>query len=131
MGAGGDAGVEGKVTVTCIESIDKNILARCFGRTNQNYPGVVTELVPPDRHVSLARREADISIHHVRPKQREIVVRRIGSIAFGVYASPDYLERVGTPNFADGCLGHRILALPDQFSHLPQMQVLAGLTPKT
>ncbi len=128
--AGEDARLEGRVTVACIESIANLILAPCFARLHQNYPGVVIELLPPDRHVSLARREADISIHHVRPKQREIVVRKIGSIAFGVYARPDYLGRFGTPNFADGCPGHRILALPDQFSDLPQMQWLAGLTTK-
>jgi DNA-binding transcriptional LysR family regulator len=128
--AGRDARLEGKVTVTCIESIANNILAPCFARLHQDYPEVVIELLPPDRHVSLARREADISIHHVRPKQREIVIRRIGSIAFGVYASPDYLERFGTPNFADGCAGHRILSLPDQFCDLPQMQWLASLTTK-
>src|SRR5438132_11906039 len=68
--------------------------------------------------------------HHVRPKQQEIVIRRIGSIALGVYASPDYLERFGTPNFADGCVGHRVLALPDQFCDLPQMRWLADLTTK-
>ena len=101
-----------------------------LARLHRDYPGVVIELLPPDRHLSLARREADISIHHVRPKQREIVVRKIGSIAFGLYASPDYLERFGTPDFADGCVGHRILALPDQFCDLPQMQWLAGLAPK-
>src|SRR5216683_4507868 len=128
--AGRDARLEGKVTITCIESIANNILAPCFARLHQDYPGVVIELLPPDRHVSLARREADISIHHVRPKQREIVVRKIGSIAFGVYASPDYLERFGTPNFAGGCAGHRVLSLPDQFCDLPQMQWLAGLTAK-
>jgi DNA-binding transcriptional LysR family regulator len=128
--AGRDARLEGKVTVACIESIANNILAPCFARLHQDYPGVVIELLPPDRYLSLARREADISIHHVRPKQWEIVVRRIGSIAFGLYANPDYLERFGMPNFADGCAGHRVLALPDQFCDLPQMQWLAGLTTK-
>src|SRR5260370_18751321 len=107
MGAGGDAGVEGKVTVTCIESIANNILAPCFARLHQDYPGVVIELLPPDRHVSLARREADISIHHVRPKQREIVIRKIGSIPFGVYACPDSPARSSAPNFADGIRAHR------------------------
>jgi DNA-binding transcriptional LysR family regulator len=91
---------------------------------------VIIELLPPDRHLSLARREADISIHHVRPKQREIVVRRIGNITFGLYASRDYLDRFGTPNFADGCAGHRIIVLPDRFCDLPQMQWLAGLATK-
>ncbi len=128
--AGQDARLEGRVTVACIESIANNILAPCFARLHRDDPGVVIELLPPDRHLSLARREADISIHQVRPKQREIVVRKIGSIAFGLYASPDYLERFGTPDFADGCVGHRILALPDQFCDLPQMQWLTGLAPK-
>jgi DNA-binding transcriptional LysR family regulator len=128
--AGQDERLEGRVTVACIESIANNILAPCFAALHRDYPAVVIELLPPDRHVSLARRDADISIHHVRPKQREIVVRRIGSIAFGLYASPDYLKRFGTPNFADGCAGHRILALPDQFCDLPQMQWLAGLATK-
>src|SRR2546430_2048113 len=99
--AGRDGRLEGNVTVTCIESIANNILAPCFARLHQNYPAVVIELLPPDRHLSLARREADISIHHMRPKQREIVVRKIGSIAFGLYASLDYLERFGLPDFAD------------------------------
>ena len=118
------------MTVACIESIANVILAPCFSRLHQDYPGVVIELLPPDRHLSLARREADISIHHVRPKQREIVVRKIGSIAFGLYASRDYLKRFGPPSFADGCAGHRVIALPDQFCDLPQMQWLAGLTTK-
>lgn len=127
--AGQDTRLEGRVTVACIESIANNILAPCFAALHRDCPGVVIELLPPDRHVSLARRDADISIHHVRPKQREIVVRRIGSIAFGLYARPDYLERFGTPNFVDGCAGHRVIALPDQFCDLPQMQWLAGLAP--
>ena len=128
--AGQDARLEGKVTVACIESVANNILAPCFAALHRDYPEVVVELLPPDRHVSLARRDADISIHHLRPKEQEVVVRRIGRITFGLYASPDYLERFGTPNFADGCVGHRVIALPDQFCDLPQMRWLAELTPK-
>lgn len=128
--AGQDARFEGRVTVACIESVANVILAPCFAALHRGHPEVIIELLPPDRHVSLARRDADISIHHVRPKQQEVIVRRIGSIAFGLYASPDYLERFGTPNFADGCIGHRVIALPDQFSDLPQMQWLADLTTK-
>jgi len=125
-----DARLEGKVTVACIESIANNILAPCFAALHRDHPQLIIELLPPDRHVSLARREADISIHQVRPKQQAVIVRRIGSIAFGLYASPAYLERFGTPNFADESVGHRVIALPDQFCDLPQMRWLAGLTTK-
>jgi DNA-binding transcriptional LysR family regulator len=37
---------------------------------------------------------------------------------------------LGTPTFADGCVNHRVIALPDQFCDLPQMQWLAGLAAK-
>jgi hypothetical protein len=36
-------------------------------------------------------------------------VRRLGAIAFGRYASPDYLERAGSPDFEDGCSGHYLV----------------------
>jgi DNA-binding transcriptional LysR family regulator len=128
--AGEDTRLEGRVTVACIESVANIVLAPCFARLHRDYPGVTIELLPPDRHLSLTHREVDILIHHVRPRQKEIVVRKIGSVAFGLYASPDYLEQFGMPTFADGCVNHRVIALPDQFCDLPQMQWLAGLAPK-
>jgi DNA-binding transcriptional LysR family regulator len=128
--AGQDARLEGSVTVACIESVANKILAPCFATLHRDYPELIIELLPPDRHVSLARRDADISIHQVRPGQQEVVVRRIGRLAFGLYVSPAYLERFGTPNFEDGCVGHRVIAIPDQFADLPQMRWLADLTTK-
>src|SRR5260370_28654459 len=59
--AGEDTRLEGRVTGACIESIDHLIRAPCFARLHQNYPGVVIELLPPDRHLRLARRQARIS----------------------------------------------------------------------
>ncbi len=44
--------------------------------------------------------------------------------------SPDYLERFGLPDFAGGCPGHRVIALPDEFCDLPQMRWLADLAIK-
>jgi DNA-binding transcriptional LysR family regulator len=128
--AGGDARLEGSVTVACIESVANIILAPCFTALHRDYPEVVIELVPATRHLSLPGRDADISIHQVRPEQHEVFVRRIGSIAFGLYANHDYLERYGTPDYASCCLGHRVIALPDELGHLPQVRWLADLTTK-
>jgi DNA-binding transcriptional LysR family regulator len=130
IAAGRDARLEGNVTVACIESVANIILAPCFAALHRDYPEVVIQLVPATRHLSLPGRNADISIHQVRPEQHEIVVRRIGSIAFGLYASPDYLERFGMPDFTDGCASHRVIALPDDLGHLPQVRWLADLTAK-
>jgi DNA-binding transcriptional LysR family regulator len=125
--AGQDTRLEGKVTVACIDSI-ANILAPCFAAFHRDHPEVVIELVSATRDLSLPRREADISIYQMRPEQHEVVARRIGSIEFGLYASPDYLERFGVPDFSTGCAGHRIIALPDDLGFLPQVRWLAELT---
>jgi DNA-binding transcriptional LysR family regulator len=128
--AGQDARLEGSVTVACIESVANNILAPCFAALHRDHPEVAIELVPATRHLSLPGRDADISIHQVRPEQHEVVVRRIGSIAFGLYASPDYLERLSVPDFTSGCAGQLVIALPDDLGHLPQVRWLAELTSK-
>jgi DNA-binding transcriptional LysR family regulator len=128
--AGRDTRLEGRVTVASIESVANKILAPCFAALHRDYPEVLIELVPSHRHLSLSGRDADISIHQVRPEQHEVVVRRIGNIAFGLYASPDYLNRFGTPDFAAGCAGHRVIALPDDLGCLPQVRWLADLTTK-
>jgi DNA-binding transcriptional LysR family regulator len=126
--AGQDARLEGRVTVACIESVANAILAPCFAALHRDHPEVAIELVPASRTLSLPGRDADISIHQVRPDQHEVVVRRIGSIEFGLYASPDYLDRFGIPDFINGSVGHRVIALPDDLGHLPQVRWLAGLT---
>jgi DNA-binding transcriptional LysR family regulator len=128
--AGRDTRLEGKVTVACIESVANHILAPCFAALHERHPEVVIELIPAKRNLSLPARDADVYIHQVRPEQREVVVRRIGSIEFGLYASSRYLERFGVLDFADGCAGHRIVALPEGLSHLPQVRWLAALAHK-
>ncbi|HJU20787.1 MAG TPA: substrate-binding domain-containing protein [Stellaceae bacterium] len=98
------------------------------GDYEQDHPEVVIGLVSAARNLSLPRHDADISIYQMRPEQHEVVARRIGSIEFGLYVSPDYLERFGVPDFSTGCAGHRIIALPDDLGFLPQVRWLAGLT---
>ena len=42
--------------------------------------------------VDLSRREADLALRFVRPSQHELVVRRVGAVPFGLYASVRYLR---------------------------------------
>ena len=51
------------------------------------------ELVAGNRNLDLLRREADIAIRLARPTRGDLVIRRLGTIAFGVYAVPGQAER--------------------------------------
>ncbi|HWN52718.1 MAG TPA: LysR family transcriptional regulator [Xanthobacteraceae bacterium] len=108
---GHDARLEGLVRVTCTETFAVYVLAPCFAALQAQHPGILLELVPSVRSLSLSMREADVAVRLVPSNQHDLVVRRLGRIAFGLYASPSYLERYGEPDFEAGCAGHRLMTL--------------------
>jgi DNA-binding transcriptional LysR family regulator len=55
------------------------------------------ELVLTDRVQDLLRREADIAVRMLRPRQELLVARRIGQIELGLHAHKRYLARHGAP----------------------------------
>jgi DNA-binding transcriptional LysR family regulator len=56
-------------------------------------PGVIFEISATRAKLSLPQREADIAIRMRRPPDNgDLVVRRIGSVGHGLYATPAYLQ---------------------------------------
>jgi DNA-binding transcriptional LysR family regulator len=56
-------------------------------------------------------READVAIRLRQPTQPDLIQRKLFSVHFHVYASPEYLKRVGTPRTFDDLDSHRLLVL--------------------
>ena len=127
---GRDTRLSGIVRVTCAETMAAHILSPCFAAMQQSHPEIAVELIPDPRELSLSMREADLSVRLTQPTQHDLVVRRIGSLAFGLYASPTYLEGRGDVDFADGCLGHGLIAQSDDIQDASQFRWLADLTPR-
>ena len=90
----------------------------------------MVELIPDPRNLSLAMREAEIAVRLTRPDQHDLVVRRVGDLAFGLYAGPAYLERYGEPDFQAGCPGHYLITQLDDVQDAAQTGWLADLTPR-
>ena len=74
------------------------ILAPCFAELHLQHPDILIELILDPRELSLSVREADISVRLARPDQHDLVARRVGSLAIGLYATPGYLDRRGEPD---------------------------------
>lgn len=88
------------------------------------------ELIPNPRELSLSMREADISLRLKRPDQHDLIVRRIGFLGFGLFASPAYLERHGNVDFEDGCSGHHLITQLEDIQDATQTGWLADLAPR-
>jgi DNA-binding transcriptional LysR family regulator len=99
-----DAGTElsGLVRLTAGRILAESFLIDRLSGFHERYPAIDVELIGEARVVSLARREADIALRFGSPKDSELVARRLGGIAFGLYVSPAYrdrLEQGETPSF--------------------------------
>ena len=127
---GRDTRVAGLVRVTCVECVATHILAPCFARLHAEHPGVMVELIPDARELSLSMREADISVRLSQPLQHDLVIRRIGNLAFALYASQGYLEGHGELNFEAGCPGHVLINQVDGIQDASQTGWLADLAPR-
>jgi len=124
---GRDTRLRGLVRVTCAETLAAHVLAPSFAKLHEQHPDIMIELIPNPRELSLAMREADISLRMRQPEQHDLVVRRIGSIAFGIYATPDYLRSHGGLDLEDGCIGHRLITQLEDTQEMTQSAWLTEL----
>lgn len=58
---------------------------------------------------SFSAQDFDVSIRPARFEQPDLIVRSLGRLSFGLYASEAYVAAHGLPNFDDGCDGHRLI----------------------
>ena len=126
---GRDTRMAGLVRVTCAETVATHILAPCFASLHVQQPDLMIELIPNPRELSLSMREADISLRLKRPDQHDLVVRRVGALGFGLFASPAYLERHGDLDFEGGCAGHYLITQSEDIQDATQTAWLAELAP--
>jgi DNA-binding transcriptional LysR family regulator len=126
--AGDDCRLEGLVRVTTVDALAAHVLTPGLAALQAAHPGIVIELIADDRSLSLARREADIAVRLGRFDAHETVVRKIGEMAFGVYAAPGYLRRNGEPDWPAGAPGHRIVRVQDDLLDTPDGRWFAERT---
>src|SRR3546814_13128260 len=63
------------------------------------------------RLFNLSRRDADIAFRFGSFDQEDLVLRKVADVTYGLYASQDYLEKRGRPNFDDGSADHAMVLL--------------------
>lgn len=90
-------GVRGTVRVTVSEVFGVEVMPAVLAALRQRHPALHIELVAANHVQDLLHREADIAVRITRPKQEQLIARRIGTVEMGLYATADYLARQGLP----------------------------------
>lgn len=77
------------------------------------YPDIHLQMILDDGELDLSMRQADIAIRLRQPVQPDLIMRRLFTVHFHVYASPEYLKRYGTPRSIADIDKHKIITFGD------------------
>jgi DNA-binding transcriptional LysR family regulator len=101
----------GELKVTTTVGIGVHWLTPRLGEFLDLYPDIRVTMITTDEELDLAMREADVAIRLRQPVQPDLIQRKLFTMHFHAYASPEYLKRRGTPRSPDDLDQHRILAI--------------------
>src|ERR1700686_3011617 len=101
----------GELKVTTTPGIGVHWLTPRLGEFLDLYPDIHITLITTDGKPDLAMREADVAIRLRQPTQPDLIQRKLFSVHFHAYGSPDYLKRFGTPRAHEDLDKHRIILL--------------------
>jgi len=101
----------GDLRVTTTPGIGVHWLTPRLGEFVELYPDIHLSLITTDEELDLAMRAADVAIRLRQPTQPDLIQRKLFSVRFHAYASPEYIKRFGTPRELDDLDRHRVLLL--------------------
>jgi molybdate transport repressor ModE-like protein len=106
---GRDHRLSGRLRITSSETLAYRVLTRHLAAFRQTHPGIVVELVIDNRVLNLSRREADIALRPIRPKEGDLWGRKLADVAWTLYGAPVYFEANGGPVAGPSDLGRHSL----------------------
>jgi DNA-binding transcriptional LysR family regulator len=99
----------GIVRISASEVIGAEVLPPILAALHATHPGLTLELLLTNVPSDLLRRDADLAIRMVEPKQQALLVKSVGRIRLGLYAHRDYLARSDAIANADDLTRHAII----------------------
>ncbi len=103
------AKISGTVRLSVPEVFGSHLLPAILASFQAQFPAVAVELIATNSSNDLLRREADIAVRLYRPRQPDLIMATVGKVYIGLYATPDYLKRVGSIESMADFAKHRLI----------------------
>lgn len=135
--AGHDRQLTGSVRISSTEGLGVGWLTPRLAGLRETLPGIDIEMVIDNAAVNLSKREADIAVRlrHDRTEGRHgfddqptLVGRKVGVLAFGLYAAAAYLDRHGAPRTSADLAVHQTIGFDEGEARLDYAAWYSGLT---
>ncbi|WP_136063994.1 LysR family transcriptional regulator [Modicisalibacter radicis] len=85
--------VTGCVRLATAENLANPLIIPSLDTLYAGHPELRLEVLTGIQTVNLHRRDADLAIRMVRPERGNVTLRRLGVLGFGLYGSPEYVQR--------------------------------------
>jgi DNA-binding transcriptional LysR family regulator len=119
----------GPLRVTAGDALVNHVLVPAMGGLLAAHPDLLIELRTETAIVDLSRREADVALRFVRPKEQALIARRLGELPFAIFASDAYLQRRGTPRTVAAAAAHDFIGYDQSLDHMSQVRWLHRAVP--
>jgi DNA-binding transcriptional LysR family regulator len=97
LASGAGHAAEGTVRITASEVMGAEVLPEMLDRLRQVHPGLQFELELSDGLTDIMRRDADLAVRMVRPREGDLIARRLGEVRLGLFAHESWIARHGRP----------------------------------
>jgi DNA-binding transcriptional LysR family regulator len=117
LAQGREGAAAGTVRISAPPGFAGHFLAPRLTALRKRHPAIHIELSGDFGTANLSRREADVALRLARPDGNSLVVRRVGSIGFGLFGAPAYVDT--TPRAEWDFMGYE-----ESLDHVPQQEWL-------
>jgi LysR family transcriptional regulator for bpeEF and oprC len=101
--------LRGTLRIGLSVSLSRWMIMPAIARFTRRHPDLRLEMLVLTQVKEMHAEGVDLMLRVSEPPDSSLIARRIGTVRFGVYGSPDYLERAGVPAGPDNLLHHRCL----------------------
>lgn len=106
--------ISGTVRISANDVMGVLILPTLLADFLSAHHGIEIELSISNSASNLLQRDADVAIRMFRPKQNDLVARKVAELPLGFYAHQSYLAAQGRPHDIAALSSHRLIGFDDE-----------------
>lgn len=107
--AGGVGEIAGRLRISAASDTAQKIVLPALAPLAREHPKLLLDILVDDRVVDMTTQAIDLSIRSGWLRDSSLVARKLADLHEVLVASPDYLQRFGTPDSPDSLRQHRIV----------------------
>lgn len=101
--------IEGTVKIAASTATATSLLPSIIAQLAEEEPSLSIDIIASERSANILMGEADIALRSYRPKQSNLIAKRVGQYEMGTYGAKTYFDRHAVPTTVAELRNHRLI----------------------